>query len=204
VFPLGPCCRRGLAGTILVHIVAGAAAESGGPLAEVAAQARAASLRTVAVALSTCTVPTAGQPGFVLGDNEIELGLSIHGEPGVRRGPLESADTLIDRLLDVILADLSKGNGDPVVLTVNNSRCRCCRSTITGWLGSTLRRMPQRGRTPPLGHGQGPIRKRARIHEGYDFHAAVSLLERLRHPTPNPTIPKENPIPTRSKIAARP
>ena len=89
------------------------------------------------MALSTCTVPTAGQPGFVLGDNEIELGLSIHGEPGVRRGPLESADTLIDRLLDVILADLSKGNGDLRGRRPNGSghrRAASCRCSRRAWL----------------------------------------------------------------------
>lgn len=82
--------RRGLAGTILVHKVAGAVAESGATLAAVAAAARAAAgeVRTMGFALSSCTVPAAGRPGFTLGETEIELGLGIHGEPGVRRGPL--------------------------------------------------------------------------------------------------------------------
>jgi dihydroxyacetone kinase len=99
--------RRGLAGTILVHKIAGAAAEAGGSLAEVAAEARAAAeaVRTMGVALSPCTVPAAGQPSFTLGDDEIELGLGIHGEPGVRRGVLQPADALVDHLLDALLAD---------------------------------------------------------------------------------------------------
>src|SRR5262249_25535634 len=82
---------RGLAGTVLVHKVAGAASAAGAPLAEVAAAARAAAaaVRTMGVALSPCSVPAAGRPGFLLGEDEIELGLGIHGEPGVRRGPLE-------------------------------------------------------------------------------------------------------------------
>jgi dihydroxyacetone kinase len=114
--------RRGLAGTILVHKAAGAAAEAGASLAEVAAEARAAAgaVRTMGVALSPCTVPAAGRPGFTLGEDEIELGLGIHGEPGVRRGPLEKADDLADRLLDAILAELSPGSGSRVVLLVNN------------------------------------------------------------------------------------
>ena len=114
--------RRGLAGTILVHKVAGAAAEHGASLAEVAAAARAtaAVVRTMGVALTPCTVPAAGGPGFTLGDNEIELGLGIHGEPGVRRGPMEPADALVDRLLAAILADLNPGAGTRVVLMVNN------------------------------------------------------------------------------------
>jgi dihydroxyacetone kinase len=114
--------RRGLAGTVLVHKVAGATAEAGAALAEVAAAARAAAqaVRTMGVALSPCTVPAAGRPGFSLGDDEIELGLGIHGEPGVRRGPLEPADALVDRLLGTILADLAPTTGDRVVLLVNN------------------------------------------------------------------------------------
>src|SRR5439155_5285638 len=113
---------RGLAGTILVHKIAGAVAETGAPLAEVAAQARAtaAAVRTMGVALSPCTVPAAGRPGFVLGEGEIELGLGIHGEPGVRRGPLEPADALVDRLLTAIFADLGPAAGARVVLLVNN------------------------------------------------------------------------------------
>src|SRR5262245_19718965 len=115
----GQAGRRGLAGTVLVHKVAGAAAEAGASLAEVAAAARAAA-GAVRVALSPCTVPAAGRPGFVLGEGEVELGLGIHGEPGVRRGPLEPADALVDRLLAAILADLGPAAGARVVLLVNN------------------------------------------------------------------------------------
>ena len=111
---------RGLAGTILVHKIAGASAQSGAALADVAAEARAAAaaVRTMGVALSACTVPAAGRPGFDLGDDEIELGLGIHGEPGIRREPLLPADSLVDRLLDAILGE-QRGPGR-VVLMVNN------------------------------------------------------------------------------------
>lgn len=114
--------RRGLAGTILVHKVAGAAAEAGMLLADVAARARATAnaVRTMGVALSPCTVPAAGQPTFVLGETEIELGLGIHGEPGVQRGPLEPADVLVDRLLSAILTDLAPAQGGTIVLLINN------------------------------------------------------------------------------------
>jgi dihydroxyacetone kinase len=114
--------RRGLAGTVLVHKVAGAAAAAGAPLAEVAARAReaAGAVRTMGVALSACTVPAAGRPGFTLAEDEIEVGLGIHGEPGVRRGPLEPADALVDALLDDILADQAPAEGTRVVLMVNN------------------------------------------------------------------------------------
>jgi dihydroxyacetone kinase len=114
--------RRGLAGTIFVHKVAGAAAEAGRSLAEVAAEARAAawSVGTMGVALSPCTIPAAGRPGFTLAEDEIELGLGIHGEPGVRRGPLEPADALVDRLLGAIVTDGSLGRGERIALLVNN------------------------------------------------------------------------------------
>lgn len=114
--------RRGLAGTIFVHKIAGAVAESGASLADVAAQARAAAanVKTMGVALTPCTVPAAGRPGFTLGDDEIELGLGIHGEAGVRRGALETADALVERLVDAILADLTLPVGGRIVLMVNN------------------------------------------------------------------------------------
>ncbi len=114
--------RRGLAGTVLVHKIAGAAAAACASLADVAGAARAAAgaVRTMGVALSPCTVPAAGRPGFALGENEIELGLGIHGEAGVRRGPMESADTLVNHLLAAILADLPAGHGSRMVLMVNN------------------------------------------------------------------------------------
>jgi dihydroxyacetone kinase len=116
--------RRGLAGTIFVHKIAGAAAEAEASLAEVAAEARAAAsaLGTMGVALSACTIPAAGKPGFALGDEEVELGLGIHGEPGVRKGPLEPADALVDRLIDAIVDDARGrlGRGMPIALLVNN------------------------------------------------------------------------------------
>src|SRR5262245_32023950 len=112
---------RGLAGTILVHKVAGAVAETGASLEAVAAEARATAdaVRTMGVALTPCTIPAAGRPGFTLGENEIELGLGIHGEPGIRRALLEPADALVDRLLDILLTTPLPGTGR-VVLMVNN------------------------------------------------------------------------------------
>lgn len=114
--------RRGLAGTILVHKIAGAAAEAGGTLEQVTAEAKAAAeaVGTMGVALTPCIVPAAGRPSFSLGDDEIELGLGIHGEPGVRREPLEPADDLVDHLINAILGDTSLASGDRVVLLVNN------------------------------------------------------------------------------------
>jgi dihydroxyacetone kinase len=116
-----PARRRGIAGTVLVHKVAGAVAAAGAPLAEVAreAAAAAAALGTMGVALGPCTVPAAGRPGFTLGEDELELGLGIHGEQGVRRVPMQPADALVDTLLTTIVEDRRISSGDRVVLLVN-------------------------------------------------------------------------------------
>ena len=113
---------RGLAGTIFVHKVAGAASLAGASLAEVAAEASATAgaVATMGVALSPCTVPAAGKPGFSLGDGEVELGLGIHGEPGVRKAPIARADAIVDEMLGKILNRLGCGPGSRVALMVNN------------------------------------------------------------------------------------
>ncbi|ATB38172.1 dihydroxyacetone kinase [Cystobacter fuscus] len=116
-----PSRRRGIAGTVLVHKVAGAASASGASLAQVAREAAAAAsaLGTMGVGLGACTVPAAGRPGFSLGEDEIELGLGIHGEQGVRRVPLQPANALVDTLLSAIVDDQRLGAGDRVALLIN-------------------------------------------------------------------------------------
>lgn len=118
---VSPDRRRGIAGTVLVHKVAGAAAAAGRPLTQVAQAARdaAAALGSMGVALGACTVPAAGRPGFELGAEEIEIGLGIHGEQGVQRGALQPADALVERLLGTILTDRGLTAGDRVALLVN-------------------------------------------------------------------------------------
>ncbi len=113
--------RRGIAGTVLVHKLAGAAAEQGLPLAEVARIAReaAARLSSMGVSLGSCTLPAVGKPGFVLGEQEIEVGLGIHGEQGVQRMPIASADELTKLVIDTIEADGRLRSGDRVALLVN-------------------------------------------------------------------------------------
>ena len=113
--------RRGIAGTVLIHKIAGAAAESGRALAEVAVLARdaAAGLGSMGVALGSCIVPAAGIPGFTLGDDEIELGLGIHGEKGVERTKMRPADALVDAILGAVVADRGLKRGDRVALLVN-------------------------------------------------------------------------------------
>ncbi|TCV47496.1 dihydroxyacetone kinase family protein [Agrobacterium tumefaciens] len=113
--------RRGIAGTVLVHKVAGAAAEQGLPLQAVARIAREAAekLSSMGVSLGSCTLPAVGRPGFVLGEAEIEVGLGIHGEQGVRRMPVASADELVKLVLETIEADGRLKSGDRVTLLVN-------------------------------------------------------------------------------------
>ncbi|TAP45119.1 dihydroxyacetone kinase subunit DhaK [Arthrobacter sp. S39] len=113
--------RRGVGGTVLVEKIAGAAAERGDDLDSVAAIGERvnSNVRTMGVALSACTVPHAGSPSFDLEDNEIEIGIGIHGEPGRHKIPLENADTITDMLLEPVLSDLGIAAGDKVLLFVN-------------------------------------------------------------------------------------
>ncbi len=113
--------RRGIAGTVLVHKIAGAAAAAGRNLADVAALARRAadSVGSVGVALNGCTLPGAARGGFDLADDEIELGLGIHGEPGVKRTLMKPADELVAIMLKMILDDLPLAPQQPVALLVN-------------------------------------------------------------------------------------
>ena len=114
--------RRGIAGTVFVHKVAGAAAAQGKSLDEVAAiaQAIADDVATMGVALSAGTIPAVGEPSFLLEDDEIELGLGIHGEPGVRRVPLRSADELADELVEAIASAQRLQQHERIAVLVNN------------------------------------------------------------------------------------
>jgi dihydroxyacetone kinase-like protein len=109
--------RRGVGATVFVEKIAGALAEHGAPLADVAAVAAEVNerSRSFGVALTSCTVPAAGKPTFDLGDTEIELGIGIHGEPGRRRGPLAPASEIAAVALDAIHADLPL-TGDLLVM----------------------------------------------------------------------------------------
>ncbi|VXB89683.1 dihydroxyacetone kinase, N-terminal domain [Arthrobacter sp. 9AX] len=113
--------RRGVGGTVLVEKIAGAAAERGDDLDAVAAIGERvnSNVRTMGVALTACTVPHAGKPSFDLAEDEIEIGIGIHGEPGRHRIPMENADGITDRLLEPVLSDLGVTSGDKVLLFVN-------------------------------------------------------------------------------------
>ena len=112
--------RRGIAGTILVHKIAGAAAQAGYPLEEVRrlAQKAADSVRTMGMAMTACTLPAVGRPGFELGEDEIEIGMGIHGEPGVEKVKLMTAEKTAAVLLGRILEDFGEITGD-IALMVN-------------------------------------------------------------------------------------
>ena len=112
--------RRGVGGTLAVEKIGGAAAEEGASLAEVAEVARlvAANSRSMGVALTSCTVPAAGHPTFDLPEDEMEIGIGIHGEPGRHRVPLGTAREIAAQLVDPILADLDF-TGSPVIVLMN-------------------------------------------------------------------------------------
>jgi len=113
--------RRGVAGTVAVEKIAGAAAERGDDLDTVAAVAQRVvdNVRTMGLALTACTVPHVGGPSFDLGDDEIEIGIGIHGEPGRHRVGLEPADALTEKLLTPVVDDLGLTDGEQVLLLVN-------------------------------------------------------------------------------------
>jgi len=113
--------RRGVAGTLIVEKMVGAAAEAGMPLAALKALGDEINRRTrsMGVALFPCTVPAAGRPNFTLADDEMEMGVGIHGEPGRRRVSLAPADAIAEELVGAILKDLAPKQGSEVLLLVN-------------------------------------------------------------------------------------
>ena len=113
--------RRGVGGTVLAEKIVGAAAERGDDLASVKSLCERvnANVRSMGLALSSCTVPHAGKPTFELGEDEVEVGIGIHGEPGRERLPIEPANALVDRLLTPVLEDLPFESGNDVLLFVN-------------------------------------------------------------------------------------
>ncbi len=113
--------RRGVAGIFFVYKCAGAAADEMMPLAEVKRVAERAceNVRTMGVALTPCIVPRVGKPSFEIGDDEMEIGMGIHGESGIRRGKLLSADEIVAEMMEPILADIPYVSGDEVAVLIN-------------------------------------------------------------------------------------
>jgi dihydroxyacetone kinase-like protein len=113
--------RRGVAGNFFIFKAAGAACDKGMSLDEVEVLARKANARTftMGVALAPCSLPQTRRPNFEIGEGEMEIGMGIHGEPGVARGPLGSADAIVDAMMDRILGEMGAGRGDEVAVLVN-------------------------------------------------------------------------------------
>jgi dihydroxyacetone kinase-like protein len=113
--------RRGVAGTVVVERIVGAVAEDGADLAACKALGERVNqtTRSMGVALTSCTVPAAGRPTFEIGENEMEVGVGIHGEPGRRRVALAPADEVVRGMMDAIVSDLAPKVGAPLLLLVN-------------------------------------------------------------------------------------
>ena len=114
--------RRGIAGLILAFKIAGATAENGASLEEVfniTSNAN-SNLRTIGVAVSSCILPEVGKPTFILDSDEIEIGMGIHGEPGIKREKLKKADILVDDLCEIIFKDFELLNKDKVSIMINS------------------------------------------------------------------------------------
>ncbi|WIF93926.1 dihydroxyacetone kinase subunit DhaK [Caminicella sporogenes] len=113
--------RRGIAGTIFVHKIAGAAAEKGMNLSEVKriAEKVISNVRSMGMSLTPCTVPAAGKPGFELAEDEMEVGLGIHGEPGTHREKIKPASEIVKDLLDKIFNDIDLKENDEVAVMIN-------------------------------------------------------------------------------------
>ena len=169
--------RRGVAGTLIVERIVGAAAEQGVSLAQLKALGDSVNrqTRSMGVALTSCTVPAAGSPTFSLGEDEMEFGVGIHGEPGRRRVKLTSADTIADEMVGAIVKDLAPSPGAEALLLVNgfggtpamelylmvNSALRVLRGKgvrVSRVSHRQLRNVARDGRL--LDHGQ-PARRRA-------------------------------------------
>ncbi|MGK0465485.1 dihydroxyacetone kinase subunit DhaK [Clostridium sp.] len=113
--------RRGIAGTIFIHKIAGAKAEEGGSVQEVKSVAEKviANVRSMGMALSSCIVPAAGKANFTLDENEVEIGMGIHGEPGTHREKLKPVSEIVDHIVGKILEDIKISSGDEVAVIVN-------------------------------------------------------------------------------------
>lgn len=113
--------RRGVAGTVFVHKIAGAKAEQGASLGEVKAVAQKVidNVRSFGFALTSCTVPAAGSPTFKIGDDEMEFGVGIHGEPGRKREKIQTADQLAKRIIPDLIEDLKLKKGETIALMIN-------------------------------------------------------------------------------------
>jgi dihydroxyacetone kinase len=138
--------RRGIAGDVFVIKIAGAACQAGLDLNEVKRVAEKArdNTRTMGVAMAPGTIPGVDKPSFELPDDEIEIGMGLHGEPGVKRGKIEPADSLVDKILELIVVDLPFQSGDEVSVLVNGFGSTT-RMELLIAMRRTLRRLAELG-----------------------------------------------------------
>lgn len=113
--------RRGIAGTVFIHKLAGAKAETGASLEEVTRIAEKVidNVRSMGMSISSCIVPAAGKPNFTLAENEMEIGMGIHGEPGTHREEIKTSDEITEHLVNKILEDMHLEDGTEVAVMVN-------------------------------------------------------------------------------------
>ncbi|MEI3613689.1 dihydroxyacetone kinase subunit DhaK [Pseudogracilibacillus sp. SO30301A] len=113
--------RRGIAGTVFVHKIAGAKADLGASLEEIkkVAEKTVANVRSMGMAISSCTIPAAGEPSFTLEESEMEVGIGIHGEPGIERKNITTADQIATELTEKILEDMKLTENDEVAVMIN-------------------------------------------------------------------------------------
>lgn len=113
--------RRGIAGTVFVHKIAGAMAERGRDLSEVkrVAEKTIENIKSMGMAISSCIVPAAGKPNFNLAEDEVEIGMGIHGEPGTHREKISTADSIVEQLVERILLNIDIEKGEEVAVMVN-------------------------------------------------------------------------------------
>ena len=113
--------RRGVGATVLAEKICGAAAERGDDLQNVAALCRQVNdnARSMGMALTSCTVPAAGKPTFQIGEDEMEIGIGIHGEPGRQRMPVKTAREIVEMMAEEVVADLPFNSGDAVIALIN-------------------------------------------------------------------------------------
>jgi len=113
--------RRGIAGTVFVHKIAGAKAEKGGSLEEVEAVANKVigQVKSMGIALTPCTIPAVGKPGFEIAEDEMEVGMGIHGEPGIERTKIKTSHEIAELLAEKVLAELDLASDDQVAVMIN-------------------------------------------------------------------------------------
>ena len=132
--------RRGIAGTIFVHKIAGAKAETGASLEElkIVAEKVIENVRSIGMALTPCIVPSAGKPNFALAENEVEIGIGIHGEPGTHRETLRPVDEIVNHMILRILADMPLDIGTEVAVMVNGLASTAAGGTRENELGTDI------------------------------------------------------------------